>query len=668
MFFLIIMACSSKDESSNPSYQTSSTIDTQGGTISVSDVSSPINGFKMVIPADALSSATTITVKTTSATIPLPQTVSTLGSVIELLPEGLIFSKPISITVPYSGDTPPTIVTYNSASSSYSILPTTGIDAQNKTITVITNHFSWLEQIVSNSYDSIPANFTLGVDTFKINNTPKDLAGTSANVSGGGCWGFVYYSQWYFKNKRATDGNLHEKYINDLEKWIVSDAQESQEALKVADNLNERLNQAIPLHDVLTFHNLYNAIQINNIPQALSVTDSTDPNNRKHVVLVYAITKESDGWVLDVYDNTDSTKSYPIRFDGIHFQDWKGGSTVHPDYTYDWFTFNGDNAVRLSPQLEEIYNKYKYSISGMATLSGAGLPGATITINGPVSSSVITDSNGGYIFNNFPNGTYTLTSWAAGFSLSPSSINNITINSANITGQNFTATASIGKSISLTATPTSLLAGQSSILFAIVNDSAGNPLGGQVVNFAFANNNSDATMWSVTGTTDASGIVVTIYTAGTNSPALSVEDTIEAIITGASKSVIITREAEGSSVGEVPSPPEQGILSLTAEPTSLAAGQSSTITATVTNASGIPVQGETVTFTIYKDSSAMVLRTLGTIPLTATTDASGQAVAVYTGGVNNPTADVQDIVLASISSGASYRAIIITRQEQSHQH
>ena len=175
-------------------------------------------------------------------------------------------------------------------------------------------------------------------------------------------------------------------------------------------------------------------------------------------------------------------------------------------------------------------------------------------------------------------------------------------------------------------------------------------------------------MWSVTGTTDASGIVVTIYTAGTNSPALSVEDTIEAIITGASKSVIITREAEGSSVGEVPSPPEQGILSLTAEPTSLAAGQSSTITATVTNASGIPVQGETVTFTIYKDSSAMVLRTLGTIPLTATTDASGQAVAVYTGGVNNPTADVQDIVLASISSGASYRAIIITRQEQSHQH
>jgi hypothetical protein len=82
-----------------------------------------------------------------------------------------------------------------------------------------------------------------------------------------------------------------------------------------------------------------------------------------------------------------------------------------------------------------------YSISGTITTSaGAGIGGVTVS-NG--TTSVTTNSSGAYTLPGLGNGTYTLTPSLSGYTFSPTS-RSVTVNGANVTGQNFTGTASGG--------------------------------------------------------------------------------------------------------------------------------------------------------------------------------------------------------------------------------
>ncbi|MBX3712531.1 MAG: S8 family serine peptidase [Lysobacter sp.] len=82
-----------------------------------------------------------------------------------------------------------------------------------------------------------------------------------------------------------------------------------------------------------------------------------------------------------------------------------------------------------------------YSISGTITTSaGAGISGVTVSAG---SVTATTNSSGGYTLSGLSNGTYTLTPSLSGYTFSPAS-RSVTVNSANVTGQNFTGTASSG--------------------------------------------------------------------------------------------------------------------------------------------------------------------------------------------------------------------------------
>ena len=82
-----------------------------------------------------------------------------------------------------------------------------------------------------------------------------------------------------------------------------------------------------------------------------------------------------------------------------------------------------------------------YSISG--TVSGAVSSGVTMTLSGAASATTTTATNGTYTFSGLANGTYTVTPSKSGYTFSPTSTS-VTINGANQTGKNFTATASGG--------------------------------------------------------------------------------------------------------------------------------------------------------------------------------------------------------------------------------
>jgi len=91
-----------------------------------------------------------------------------------------------------------------------------------------------------------------------------------------------------------------------------------------------------------------------------------------------------------------------------------------------------------------------YSISG--TISpAAGGNGATVTLSGAASATTTANSSGNYAFSGLANGTYAVTPSRTGYTFSPS-VQAATLNGANITGLNFTATAQVGSTFSISGT------------------------------------------------------------------------------------------------------------------------------------------------------------------------------------------------------------------------
>src|SRR5712664_2094777 len=120
-----------------------------------------------------------------------------------------------------------------------------------------------------------------------------------------------------------------------------------------------------------------------------------------------------------------------------------------------------------------------FGISG--TISpAAGGNGATVTLSGAASATTTANSSGNYAFSGLANGTYAVTPSRTGYTFSPS-VQAATLNDANITGLNFTATAQVGSTFSISGTisPTAGGAGATVLLSGTagattVTNSAGN--------------------------------------------------------------------------------------------------------------------------------------------------------------------------------------------------
>ncbi len=82
-----------------------------------------------------------------------------------------------------------------------------------------------------------------------------------------------------------------------------------------------------------------------------------------------------------------------------------------------------------------------YSISGTITYNSSGLSGVSVSCTGPVNKSSTTDTTGNYSCSGLTNGTYTVTPTKSGYTFSPTNYN-VSVNGSNVTGKNFTATAS----------------------------------------------------------------------------------------------------------------------------------------------------------------------------------------------------------------------------------
>jgi len=81
-----------------------------------------------------------------------------------------------------------------------------------------------------------------------------------------------------------------------------------------------------------------------------------------------------------------------------------------------------------------------FTLSGTISPASAG-SGAAVVLSGPVGATVTANSSGSYSFPGLTNGTYSVTPSKSGFAFSPGS-QSATVNGANLTGINFTGSAS----------------------------------------------------------------------------------------------------------------------------------------------------------------------------------------------------------------------------------
>ena len=106
--------------------------------------------------------------------------------------------------------------------------------------------------------------------------------------------------------------------------------------------------------------------------------------------------------------------------------------------------FEGDNRVLgIAPDIgaDEYYvSGPTYSISGQILYEGTGLSGVTVTLTGSYTATKMTDANGNYQFTWLPNGSYTITPAKTYYAFAPVN-RDVTVSGADITGQDFTATA-----------------------------------------------------------------------------------------------------------------------------------------------------------------------------------------------------------------------------------
>jgi hypothetical protein len=219
-----------------------------------------------------------------------------------------------------------------------------------------------------------------------------------------------------------------------------------------------------------------------------------------------------------------------------------------------------------------------------------------------------------------------------------------------------TTTTGTGEVLSIAASPTSMTGGQASIITATVTDSTGNPISGAPVNFAFSNSSpngaflvSGSSSSTTTATTDAKGNAVVAYKA--NNVTSTAQDIIQASYSDASNKVIITITASSSSASGYQ-------LAITANPSSVLSGQSSVITATLTDGSGKPVSGS-VNFAFANSSPNGAFLVSGSSSSTATVATDGYGNAVVSYKANTVTSTAQDIIQASYSEGG-YAAVIVT--------
>ncbi len=204
-------------------------VSTSGGTVAVTNPSSPINGVRIDLPSGAADESISVDVSYADVTDVqgLPPEASVAGKMINIQTSGSAdwnefkaFDEPVIVTLPYdtSSLNPGEVVRYYSYDEDTDVLSSAGfldIDENAGTVTFMTRTFSKFVAVKL----AMEASEMLGVDAgYDTGFRPKTdgffipNAGSYINP-GGNCMGMSSFARYYYMNEKAGDGTgLYNKY------------------------------------------------------------------------------------------------------------------------------------------------------------------------------------------------------------------------------------------------------------------------------------------------------------------------------------------------------------------------------------------------------------------------------------------------------------------------
>ena len=216
---------------------TSGSVGSSGGSISVSDSSSPLYGFNIDVPQAAADDTVNFDISYSDITeiAGLTESASIASKMINIETDGSTswdkyksFDKAIEVTLPYDSSlvTSNETVRYYTYDEENKILSSAGFishDSTNNTISFYTRTFSSFIAIKLSLADHEYFGKDFTEDTgFRPKNDGFYISNYGSYLESGGiCMGMVSFARYYYMNKKASDGTgLYEKYREgDRDEW-----------------------------------------------------------------------------------------------------------------------------------------------------------------------------------------------------------------------------------------------------------------------------------------------------------------------------------------------------------------------------------------------------------------------------------------------------------------
>lgn len=370
-----------------------STIDDNGGTITITGTGTHLDGTQVSVPAGALPDAREVAVGYNDGTVQLP-----VGTTSSSVPRTLIirvsgsstFLRPVSITIPYgSGQGLPTPF-YIDPNGRLRPVLVTDTNHTNRTVTFVTLHpalWTWVSDTATTTA-ATDTGFRPADDGFQIVNYGSSIH------NGGECFGMSAFAQWYYDAQMPSNGDFYDKYMDSVGSDRSGNTLTGQDV--IATRAHSAINQAWTFsNDIIPntgtraedrYNAIVSALKLTRRPVTLFLLPAN--SNSGHAVLSFGV--DEDKGRLSIYDPNHPGEIREIVYD-------KSAQTFQPYSGYSRVFLNGSGTYSLDESFANIFADAQHSftadnmphISITSHQNGETVDTRNITLTGVVESSEV---------------------------------------------------------------------------------------------------------------------------------------------------------------------------------------------------------------------------------------------------------------------------------------
>ncbi|MBI3819547.1 MAG: hypothetical protein HY286_12700 [Planctomycetes bacterium] len=366
------------------------TIQNGGSTVEVTKPTSPIFGGKVVGAPGSVDVGETITLKMRpekDLPAPLPAGFVALGPSVDITKNsGYNFLIPVTATLPYNaallqaGDEPLAIY-WDEVYGQWLPCGTISIDEVGHFISFSTIHCTSFIIVgapgVTSALPSVDTGFVAGVDSmFHPNFGAYDNPGGSSI-------GIVLFADWYFKFKKASDGNaLHDKYRQG-DPNLFKDDVVAKELINRVFIASSQIWAAIwgmgscPATSPTTGLEIINAMAISNMPQVMMIR-GTAASGKKFASAVLVYKFDAGTGKFSIYDPNFPTEVVTLNYStGSGFSNYSK-APAYPG-TIDEYCYDALSSYLYPSQFEQYYDAAEQAFTNAGPSTSTSNIANTIT-------------------------------------------------------------------------------------------------------------------------------------------------------------------------------------------------------------------------------------------------------------------------------------------------